>query len=127
MNIWFKNEIIDVINEKIAEKKVFYYLMLTLPAISLSWGWAAWIMLCASFVVDVVLPVVVWIDGVCDDGDPVLPTVGLNVAVGFAWPFLFDVGTTGRRGIILSFIVGTTSSSDTSTNFKSRIIIKTID
>lgn len=74
-------------------------------------------MLCALFVVDVVRPVVVWIGVVLCDGGALV--FGRCVADGFAWPFLVGVtaGTTGLRGIMLSFIVGTTSSSsDSSAN-----------
>lgn len=95
---------------------VSIHLILTLPAISLSCGCAAWMILCALFVVDVVRPVVVWIGVVLCDGDAVF---GRCVADGFAWPFLVGVnaGTIGLRGIILSFIVGiTSSSSDSSVN-----------
>lgn len=75
--------------------------------------------LCALFVVEVVLPVVVdWIGVVGYDGDA---DFGLCVGVaGFAWPFLVGVkaGITGLRGIMLSFMVGTISSSDSSVNRK---------
>lgn len=95
------------------------YLILTLPAISLSCGCAAWMILWALLVVDVVRPVVVW-----TAPGPLL--VVFNVAVGFACPFFVCVivGTIGRRGIKISFTVGTNSSSDASEIFqeKSKLI-----